>query len=88
MLVVSVLLAAVTVAVLTSWAVAAGATVAAAVYTTLPPGARLAMVSLIAPETLVLPLPLQTYDVRPAGTGSLTATLVAVPGPLLLTVMV
>ncbi len=46
------------------------------------------MVSLIAPETLVLPLPLQTNDVRPVGTGSLTATLVAVLGPLLLTVMV
>ena len=46
------------------------------------------MVSLMAPDTLVLPLPLQTKEVRPLGTGSLTFTLVAVLGPLLLTVIV
>src|SRR6516162_8440146 len=46
------------------------------------------MVSLMAPETLVWPLPLQTKELRPLGTGSLTPTLVAVAGPLLPTVMV
>src|SRR6266478_1428621 len=46
------------------------------------------MVSLTAPETLLWPLPLQLKEVTPAGSGSLTATLVAVLGPLLLTTMV
>src|ERR1700752_2390326 len=46
------------------------------------------MVSLMGPETPVWPLPLQTNDDRPAGTGSLTPTLVAVLGPALFTVMV
>src|SRR5262249_51828317 len=46
------------------------------------------MVSLMAPETLVWPLPLQTKEVRPLGTGSLTLTLVAVLTPVLVTVTV
>src|SRR5437660_5009030 len=46
------------------------------------------MLSLRAPDTLVWPLPLQVSLVAPAGSGSLTATLVAVLGPLLLTTMV
>ena len=46
------------------------------------------MVSLIGPETLFWPLPLQTNELRPAGTASLTITLVAVLGPLLWTVIV
>ena len=46
------------------------------------------MLSLIGPETLFWPLPLQVKELRPAGTGSLTLTFVAVLGPLLLTVMV
>ena len=40
------------------------------------------MVSLTGPETLLCPLPLQVNEVTPAGSGSLTATLVAVLGPL------
>src|SRR5436189_8427 len=46
------------------------------------------MVLLRAPDTLVWPLPLQLKEVTPAGSGSLTETLVAVLGPLLLTTMV
>src|SRR5207245_2161374 len=46
------------------------------------------MLSLRAPDTLVWPLPLQLKLVTPAGSGSLTATLVAVLSPLLLTTMV
>src|SRR6516162_3548442 len=81
-------LLAVTVTVLLIWPTAAALAVAVTVYTTLPPGARLAMLSLIGPETLFWPLPLQTKPLRPAGTGSLTLTLGAVLGPLLLTVIV
>jgi len=55
---------------------------------TLAPLARLAMVSLMAPDTLVWPLPLQVSLAIPAGKVSLTATLVAVLGPALLTTMV
>ena len=46
------------------------------------------MVSLMAPVTLLWPLPLQVSLAMPAGKVSLTATLVAVLGPLLLTVIV
>src|SRR5437660_1628426 len=46
------------------------------------------MVSLRAPETFVWPLPLQVSPVAPAGSGALTATLVAVLGALLLTTTV
>ena len=46
------------------------------------------MVSLMAPAMLLWPLPLQMNADSPAGSGSLTATLVAVLGPLLLTTMV
>src|SRR5438552_4076946 len=71
-------LAAVTVAVLASEPVADGLTCATTVYVTLAPGAMVAMVSLSAPDWLLLPLPLQVKEVTPAGSGSLTATLVAV----------
>src|SRR6516164_9421279 len=76
----------VTVTVLLTWPTAAALAVAVTVYTTLLPGARLAMLSLMAPAMLFWPLPLQTKPLRPAGTGSLTLTLVAVLGPLLWTV--
>src|SRR2546423_562298 len=46
------------------------------------------MVSLIAPDCATWPLPLQEKLVTPAGSGSLTATLVAVLGPVLVTTMV
>src|SRR3954447_15153954 len=46
------------------------------------------MASVSAPTTFVRPLPLQVKLVTPVGSGSLTATLVAVLGPLLLTTMV
>src|SRR5690242_9959227 len=46
------------------------------------------MVSLMAPATLLWPLPLQLKEVTPAGKLSTTETLVAVLGPLLLTTMV
>src|SRR5437763_1470772 len=46
------------------------------------------MVSLRAPGTLLWPSPLQEKPVTPAGSGSLTATLLAVLGPVLLTTMV
>src|SRR5262245_24672084 len=46
------------------------------------------MRSFSAPDWLDLPLPLQMKLVTPAGSRSLTCTLVAVLGPLLLTTMV
>src|SRR5438105_3248286 len=46
------------------------------------------MVALSAPDWLLVPLTLQGRDVRPVGRGSLTATLVAVLGPALVTTMV
>src|ERR1700682_298154 len=55
---------------------------------TLAPGARLAMVSLMARDTLVWPLPLQVSLAIPAGKVSLTDTFVAVLRPVLLTVIV
>src|SRR5260370_1326555 len=55
---------------------------------TLPPGARLAMVSLMAPDTLVWPLPLQGSLAMPYGSHTFTATVVSLLGPVLVTVMV
>src|SRR5438270_790506 len=46
------------------------------------------MVSVSAPDTLAWPLPVQLKEVTPAGSGSLTATPVAVLGPALLTTTV
>src|SRR4051812_14658540 len=46
------------------------------------------MVSARAPDTLAWPLPVQLKEVTPEGSGSLTATLVAVLGPVLVTTMV
>src|SRR6185436_20309191 len=46
------------------------------------------MVSLIGPVWPLSPLPLQEKLVTPAGSGSLTVTLVAVLGPVLATTMV
>ena len=51
-------------------------------------GRLLAIVSLKAPDTFVLPLPLHVWLVAPAGSESLTATLVAALGPALLTTTV
>src|SRR5437764_548487 len=81
-------LAAVTVTVLTSWADRESIPVDFTERWTPSAVSSLTMVSLMAPETFVWPLPLQTNAVRPAGTGSLTATLVGVLGPVVLTVMV
>src|SRR2546425_954106 len=78
-------LAALTVTVFVRLPVALGSICTVNVYVTLAPGLRLAIVSLSAPDPLVWPLPLQVADVTPAGSGSLTPTLVAVFGPALLT---
>src|SRR5437868_3163690 len=77
-----------TVTLLVSVPVAEALMAATIVYVTLPPTPREAMVSLRAPDTLVWPLPLQLNDVMPVGSGSVTDTLVATLGPVLLTTMV
>src|SRR5438874_876261 len=63
----SVSLAAEAFTVLTSCAVADGSTAAVTVYTTLAPGAREAMLSLMTPATLLWPLPLQEKLLMPVG---------------------
>jgi hypothetical protein len=80
--------AAVTLAVLVTMPVADGLMTAVIVYVTLAPGARVAIVSVSAPDTLVCPFPLQVKEVTPAGTASLTATPVAVLGPVFVTTTV
>ncbi len=77
-----------TVTVFTNCAVADGLTAAITVYVTVPPTARLPIVSLIGPEPLLPSLPLHVSLVIPDGSVSLTNTLVAVLGPLLLTTTV